>query len=81
MAEHLTVITPELFQYGMNKLLMRCKEPSFDNANIYHTIYEGVQLMCTTLSQLGYSEGIETFERLCMTPKSEESHRIVTFLN
>ena len=81
MAENLEVITPDLFQSYMNKLLMQCKEPSVNNADIYHTIYEATFLMCATLSQLGYAEGIDIFERLCMTPKPEKSHKFVTFLN
>ncbi len=81
MAENLEVITPAVFHSYMNKLLLECKEASVSNADIYHAIYEGTFLMCSTLSQLGYKEGIEIFERLCMTPKPEKSQNLVTFLN
>ncbi|MDG6027344.1 MAG: hypothetical protein E3K40_11675 [Candidatus Brocadia sp.] len=81
MAENIKLITPELFQSYMNKLLMQCKEPSVSNADIYHAIYEATFLMCATLSQLGYKGGIEIFEELCMTPKPEKPRNFVTFLN
>lgn len=81
MTENAKSITPELFQFGMNKLLTYCKDPSVSNAEIYHTIYEATFIMCATLRQLGYQEGIEIFERLCMTPKPENPQSLVTFLN
>lgn len=81
MAEDLKLITPELFQSYMNKLLMQCKEPSVGNAEIYNAIYEGTFLMCAALTQLGYKGGIEIFEELCMTPKPEKHKKLVTFLN
>lgn len=81
MAENLGVITPEVFKHGMNNLLMCCKEPSISNACLFHSIYKGTRLMCATLRQLGYTEGIDTFEELCMTPKPEKSGSFSTFLN
>ena len=82
MAEKFTVINPEIFKHCMNDLLMRCKEPSISNACLFHSIYKGTLLMCATLRQLGYAEGIDIFERLCMTPKPEEkSGSFGTFLN
>ena len=81
MAENLKVITPELFQSGMNILLVRCKGPSVSNTEIYNAIYEATFLMCTTLSQLGYKEGIKVFEEICMAPKPDKPKKLVTFLN
>lgn len=81
MAEDLKLITPELFQSCMNKLFVQCKVPSVSNADIYNAIYEGTFLMCATLRQLGYTEGIDLFEELCMTPKPEKSSGIRTYLN
>lgn len=81
MSENITVITPEVFKHGMNNLLMQCKEPSASNADIYHAIYEGTRLMCATLQQLGYEEGVKIFEELCLTPKPEKPKNLVTFLN
>lgn len=81
MAEDLKLITPELFQSYMDKLLMQCKVPSVSNADIYNAIYEGTFLMCAVLSQLGYKEGIKMFEEICMTPKPDKPKKLVTFLN
>ncbi|CAG0943480.1 hypothetical protein BROC_02309 [Candidatus Brocadiaceae bacterium] len=81
MAENFEAITPDVFHSYMNKLLLECKEASVSNADIYHAIYEATFLMCATLSQLGYKEGIEAFERLCMTPKHENPQSLVSFLN
>lgn len=81
MAENFTVITPEAFKHCMNKLLMSCKEPSVCNADIYHAIYEATFLMCATLQQLGYEEGVKIFEELCLAPKPEKSKNFVTSLN
>lgn len=81
MSENFTVITPEVFKHGMNNLLMSCKEPSVSNADIYHAIYEATFLMCATLQQLGYKEGVKIFEELCLTPKPEKHKKLVAFLN
>lgn len=81
MAENIEVITPAVFHSYMNKLLLECKEPLVSSTEIYHAIYEATFLMCATLNQLGYAEGIDIFERLCMTPKPEKSQSLVTFLN
>lgn len=81
MDEHSQQITSETFKEFMHGLLTHCKEPSVSNADIYHAIYEAAFIMYATLRQLGYQEGIEIFERLCMTPKPEKSQNLVTFLN
>lgn len=81
MAENLGVIAPEVFKHGMNKLLMSCKEPSTVNDDIFYAIYEGTRLMCATLRKLGYTEGIDLFEEICLMPKPEKSRGIHTYLN
>lgn len=81
MAENLGVITPEVFKHNMNNLLIRCKEPSISNAYLFHLIYKGTRLMCATLRQLGYTDGIDLFEELCLMPKPEKSRGIHTYLN
>lgn len=81
MAGNTKLITPEIFQFGMNKLLTHCKEPLANNADIYHSIYEATLFMCAVLRQLGYKEGIKIFEELCMAPKPEKPKKCIVSLN
>lgn len=74
-------ITQEIFRKYMHSLLVRCKQPLAGNADIYHAIYEGTLLMCATLRQLGYAEGINLFEELCLAPRPEKSHSLIASLN
>jgi len=74
-------ITHEIFRKYMHSLLVRCKQPLVSNADIYNAIYEGTLLMCSTLRQLGYKEGIEIFEKICLTPRPEKSRNLVASLN
>ncbi|GAB61828.1 MAG: hypothetical protein DWB56_07975 [Candidatus Jettenia sp.] len=60
-------ITPEVFQQGIHELFVCCKDPRSNRNDIDRAIFEGASLMCATLRQLGYQEGIDTFEMMCMT--------------